>query len=243
MNLRALGTAFYIACFLLTSYPERRRLKKLAKTDPAESSRQAHLQVKKVFRGLLRIAGIKIEVEGLENIPKEPCLYVGNHNGYYDILVAETVIPSGAGFVSKDSLAKIPGLASWMLLIHCLFLDRQNVREGLKTILTGVDYLKEGYSMFIFPEGTRSKNGQIGEFKGGSLKMAQKANAPIVPVSLWGTADIFENNQGLRVCPGTVKLSFGTPILYSSLSKEEKKSITDMTRNAIQEMLTLQQKC
>ena len=130
-----------------------------------------------------------------------------------------------------------------MLLIHCLFLDRQNVREGLKTILTGVDYLKEGYSMFIFPEGTRSKNGQIGEFKGGSLKMAQKANAPIVPVSLWGTADIFENNQGLRVCPGTVKLSFGTPILYSSLSKEEKKSITDLTRNAIQEMLTLQQKC
>ena len=186
---------------------------------------------------ILRIAGVKIEVSGLDNIPDEACLYVGNHNSYFDILVTETVIPSGTGFVSKDSLQKIPGLSSWMNLIHCLFLNRTDVREGLKMILTGADYLKEGYSMFIFPEGTRSRDGHIGEFKGGSLKMAQKAGAPIVPVAISGSSKIFEKNEGLRVTPGHVKVSFGTPFKFSDLTKEQKKTISDHTRAAIQVML------
>lgn len=98
-----------------------------------------------------------------------------------------------------------------MKRIHCLFLDRKDIRKGLQTILEGAEYLKEGYSMCIYPEGTRSTNGELGEFKGGSLKMAQKAKAPIVPVAIRGTRDIFENNLGLRVCPSHVTISFGTP--------------------------------
>lgn len=62
-----------------------------------------------------------------------------------------------------------------MKRIHCLFLDRKDIRKGLQTILEGAEYLKEGYSMCIYPEGTRSTTGELGEFKGGSLKMAQKA--------------------------------------------------------------------
>ena len=124
MNLRAFLVLFYVTSFIFVTTPERRRLRELAKTDPQECSRIAHLQVKKAFRNMLRIAGVKIEVSGLDNIPDEPCLYVANHNSYVDILVTETVIPTGAGFVSKDSLQKIPGLSSWMYLIHCLFLNR-----------------------------------------------------------------------------------------------------------------------
>ena len=149
MNLRAFLVLFYVTSFIFVTTPERRRLRELAKTDPQECSRIAHLQVKKAFRNMLRIAGVKIEVSGLDNIPDEPCLYVANHNSYVDILVTETVIPTGAGFVSKDSLQKIPGLSSWMYLIHCLFLNRTDVREGLKMITTGADYLKEGYSMLM----------------------------------------------------------------------------------------------
>lgn len=237
MNLRAFCILVYVIYYIIVTTPQRRRLREMAETDPAESSRLSHLSVKKAFRMILRIAGVKIEVSGLDNIPDEACLYVGNHNSYFDILVTETVIPSGTGFVSKDSLQKIPGLSSWMNLIHCLFLNRTDVREGLKMILTGADYLKEGYSMFIFPEGTRSRDGHIGEFKGGSLKMAQKADAPIVPVAISGSSKIFEKNEGLRVTPGHVKVSFGTPFKFSDLTKEQKKTISDHTRTAIQVML------
>lgn len=237
MNLRAFCILVYVIYYIIVTTLQRRRLREMAETDPAESSRLSHLAVKKAFRTILRIAGVKIEVSGLDNIPDEACLYVGNHNSYFDILVTETVIPSGTGFVSKDSLQKIPGLSSWMNLIHCLFLNRTDVREGLKMILTGADYLKEGYSMFIFPEGTRSRDGHIGEFKGGSLKMAQKAGAPIVPVAISGSSKIFEKNEGLRVTPGHVKVSFGTPFKFSDLTKEQKKTISDHTRAAIQVML------
>lgn len=237
MNLRAFCILVYVIYYIIVTTPQRRRLREMAETDPAESSRLSHLAVKKAFRTILRIAGVKIEVSGLDNIPDEACLYVGNHNSYFDILVTETVIPSGTGFVSKDSLQKIPGLSSWMNLIHCLFLNRTDVREGLKMILIGADYLKEGYSMFIFPEGTRSRDGHIGEFKGGSLKMAQKAGAPIVPVAISGSSKIFEKNEGLRVTPGHVKVSFGTPFKFSDLTKEQKKTISDHTRAAIQVML------
>ena len=237
MNLRAFCILVYVIYYIIVTTPQRRRLREMAETDPAESSRLSHLAVKKAFRTILRIAGVKIEVRGQHNIPDEACLYVGNHNSYFDILVTETVIPSGTGFVSKDSLQKIPGLSSWMNLIHCLFLNRTDVREGLKMILTGADYLKEGYSMFIFPEGTRSRDGHIGEFKGGSLKMAQKAGAPIVPVAISGSSKIFEKNEGLRVTPGHVKVSFGTPFKFSDLTKEQKKTISDHTRAAIQVML------
>ncbi len=237
MNLRAFCILIYVIYYIIVTTPQRKRLRELAKTDPMESSRLSHLGVKKAFRMILRIAGVKIEVSGLDNIPDEACLYVGNHNSYFDILVTETVIPSGTGFVSKDSLKKIPGLSSWMYLIHCLFLNRTDVREGLKMIMTGADYLKEGYSMFIFPEGTRSRDGHIGEFKGGSLKMAQKADSPIVPIAISGSSTIFEKNEGLRITPGHVKVSFGTPFKFSDLTKEQKKNVSNHTRAAIQVML------
>lgn len=237
MNLRAFLVLFYVVSFIFVTTPERRRLRELAKTDPEECSRIAHLQVKKAFRNMLRIAGVRIEMSGLDNIPDEPCLYVANHNSYVDILVSETAIPTGAGFVSKDSLQKVPGLSSWMYLIHCLFLNRSDVREGLRMINTGAEYLKAGYSMFIFPEGTRSKDGHIGEFKGGSLKMAQKAGVSIVPVAISGTSSIFEKNKGIRITPGSVWISFGKPFRFSELTREQKREVSTHTRQAIQVML------
>ena len=178
MTFRSICIAVYVFFYLIFTTPMRARLKKLEKTDPQEASRIAQEQVQKVFKHLLKISGVTIEVNGLENIPDEASLFVGNHSSYFDIIVTGATIPGGVGFVAKDSLGKIPGLSSWMKHIHCLFLDRSDVRKGLQTILEGVDYLKEGYSMCIYPEGTRSTTGELGEFKGGSLKMAQRAKAP-----------------------------------------------------------------
>ena len=223
MTFRSICIAVYVFFYLIFTTPMRARLKKLEKTDPQEASRIAQEQVQKVFKHLLKISGVTIEVNGLENIPDEASLFVGNHSSYFDIIVTGATIPGGVGFVAKDSLGKIPGLSSWMKRIHCLFLDRSDVRKGLQTILEGVDYLKEGYSMCIYPEGTRSTTGELGEFKGGSLKMAQRAN------------------PGLRVYPSHVTISFGKPFKFSDLPAAEKKFAGEHVKKAIEDMLAAQQ--
>ena len=241
MTIRSFRVLFYVIYYLLVTIPERKRLHKMAETDPQTASRLANASVQKAFKRIARISGIEIKAEGLNNIPAEPCLYVGNHCSYFDIVTTGSIIPGGVGFVAKDNLRKIPGLSDWMNLIHCLFLNRTDIKEGLKTILQGVEYIKDGYSMFIFPEGTRHPEGEPGEFKGGSLKMAQRAKAPIVPVAISGSRDIFENNSGLKVKSGVVRISFGTPFRFTDLSKEEKKFAAEYTRDIIVKMLKDQQ--
>lgn len=193
--------------------------------------------VANAFRICMFIAGVKVKVTGKENIPKDDaCLFVGNHNGFFDIIVSYVVIGKVMGFVAKKEVKKVPFLNIWMYFVNCLFLDRENVREGLKTILKGVDLLKSGISVFIFPEGTRSKDGKMLPFKEGSLKMADKAGCPIVPVALRHTAEIFEN-QFPKLRPGTVTIEFGKPIIIPELEKEDKKFLGKYTQNIIQEML------
>lgn len=237
MTLRSLGVLFYVIYYLIVTIPERKRIHKLSGEDPKAASRLANASIQKAFRRICKISGIRIKTSGLENIPEEACLYVGNHCSYFDIITAGGVIPDGVGFVAKDSLKKVPGLSDWMTLIHCLFLNRSDIKEGLKTILMGVDYIKDGYSMFIFPEGTRHTEGEPGEFKGGSLKMAQRAKAPVVPVAISGSRDIYENNSGFKIKPGTVYITFGTPFKFSDLTKDQRKFAAEYTRKRIIEML------
>ena len=240
MTIRSFRVLFYVIYYLTSTIPERRRIHRLYEKDPREASRLANASVQKAFAHICRSAGVKIEVDGLSNIPQEACLFVGNHCSYFDVVATGSVIPGGAGFVAKDSLKKIPGLADWMSLIHCLFLNRTDIKEGLKTILTGVDYIKDGYPMFIYPEGTRHPEGQVGEFKGGSLKMAQRAKAPIVPVAISGSRAVFEDNGGLKVKPSTVRISFGKPFRFSDLSKEERQFAAEYTRQLILDLLEKQ---
>lgn len=199
--------------------------------------RSSRFIIANVFRVCLFISGVKIQSKGKENIPKEEaCLFVGNHNGFFDILTSYVTIGKVMGFVAKKEMLKVPFLNVWMYYINCLFLDRTNIRNGLKTILKGVDYIKSGVSIFIFPEGTRSKDGKLQPFKEGSMKMAEKADCPIVPVAMTGTAALFEN-QFPRIKRGTVTIEFGTPIHISELSKEDKKFLGAYTQKKIQEML------
>lgn len=193
--------------------------------------------IKYAFKICLFISGVKINAYGVENIPKDtPCLFVGNHNGFFDILVSYTVIPNVVGFVAKKEMKKIPFLNLWMYFINCLFLDRENIKEGLKTILKGVEYIKNGVSIFIFPEGTRSRDGKMLPFKEGSMKMAEKAKCPIIPVALTGTAALFEN-QFPKVKRGIVSIEFGEPIIITDLEKEDKKFLGAYTQTKIQNIL------
>ncbi|HAG04943.1 MAG TPA: 1-acyl-sn-glycerol-3-phosphate acyltransferase [Lachnospiraceae bacterium] len=170
----------------------------------------------------LKAAGVKVEVKGAENIPdKKGILFVSNHQSDFDILVLLGYIPVEKGFVAKKELSKIPLLSRWMRTIHCLFIDRSDMKQQAKTIVDGIKLLKEGKNMVIFPEGTRSKGGPRHEFKAGSFRLATKSNAPIVPVSIDGSYKAFEANPHGYIRPCTVKLTIHKPIFTENLTKEE----------------------
>ena len=122
-----------------------------------------------------------------------------------------------------------------MIQVRCLFLDRDNIKEGLKLILKAVEDIKSGVSLFIFPEGTRSKDGNIAEFKEGSLKIATKAGCPIVPVAFSNTSAIFEDHFPF-IKAAKVTIEFGKPIYVNELDKEEQKHIGKKVHDLIVDM-------
>ena len=128
------------------------------------------------FRCILRIAGVETTVIGLENVPDEPVLFIGNHRSYFDILLTYSRCKRLTGYVAKKEMEKIPLLSTWMKYLYCLFLDRHDPKQGMKTILTAIDYIKRGISICIFPEGTRNSGEELSllPFKEGSFKIAEK---------------------------------------------------------------------
>lgn len=145
------------------------------------------------------LAGVHLTVEGKEHVPTDQAvLYIGNHRSIFDIVITYAQCPNLTGYISKDGVNKVPLLGIWMRRLYCLFLDRKDLKQGLKTILTAIDQVKSGISICIFPEGTRNRDREdattLLPFKDGSFKIAQKTGCPIIPMALTGTADIFENH-------------------------------------------------
>lgn len=196
--------------------------------------------VQTVFRFVLWISGVKVTEIGRENVPKDQAvLYIGNHRSCFDILLLYVRCHGLTGFVAKKEMNQWPLLRVWMRYLYCLFLDRENIKEGLKTILKAIEYVKSGVSICIFPEGTRCKSEDELEmlpFHDGSFKIAQKSGCPIIPVALNNTSSMFED-QFPRIIPRHVVIEYGKPILYSELAKEDQRRIGSYTQNIILEML------
>ena len=139
----------------------------------------------KCTKKLVKISGADVTVTGTENVPlDEPVLYVGNHQGNMDIPLLYSTAPQTMAFVAKKEMEKIPLLGYWMKERGCVFIDRDNARSSLKAINEAIENLKSGHSMAVFPEGTRSKGPQVGDFKAGSLRIAIKSGVKVIPVSI-----------------------------------------------------------
>lgn len=195
--------------------------------------------IKGVFRVILFLSGTKVTVLGKENVPTDQAvLYVGNHRSYFDIVIGYTLVPGLTGFVAKKEMEKIPLLSLWMKMLYCLFLDRKDIKEGMKTILKGIEYVKKGISIWIFPEGTRNRNeeGSMLPFHEGSLKIAEKGKCPIIPVAFHHTADIFEAHVPF-IRRAEVTVEFGKPIIISELEKDQKKFLGAYTQDIIAQMI------
>lgn len=199
--------------------------------------------VQAMFRLLIRITGSTVTVKGRERIPEEAVLYVGNHRGYFDILVGYTSVPGLTGFVAKKEMLRYPILSDWMRSVNCLFLDRKDLKAGMKMILDGINKVKNGISIWIFPEGTRSSGEDIMDmlpFKEGSLKIAEKSGCPVVPVAITGTAEIFEQHIPF-MRPSHVTIEFGEPFYIKELTPEQRKRAGAYTQEKIIEMLKNEQ--
>ena len=184
---------------------------------------------------LLAMAGVTVTVTGRENIPAgRPCVFVANHRSYYDIPLMLTQLDAPHALVSKIEVSRIPLVRGWMRLLHCVFVDRGDARQSIQCLSQATENVRAGYSVTIFPEGTRYKGeeGGAGEFKAGAFRIAVKTGAPVVPVAITGARALFEAG-GNRCHPGSVHIKVLPPIQTASMSKAEQKQLPDAVRQTI----------
>ncbi|MCX4350111.1 MAG: lysophospholipid acyltransferase family protein [Lachnospiraceae bacterium] len=234
--IRIILVAVFVVLFLVLSIPLLITEWIIGKLNMDLKNKSSLAIVNWAFRVCLFFAGTTVIVKGEENVPKdEPVLYIGNHRSYFDILITYVRVPRPTGYIAKREMLKWPLLVSWMKNLHCLFLDRNDVKQGLKIILTAIEKIKSGISICIFPEGTRNKeNHTFMEFHEGSFKIASKSGCPIIPMTIYNSADIFEDHLP-KIKKTQVILEYGKPIYVKDLAKEDQKKIGTYTKNIIME--------
>ncbi|MDO4264975.1 MAG: lysophospholipid acyltransferase family protein [Eubacteriales bacterium] len=243
--LRGLLVLLVLILFLVVGSPLLLFEYLLSKRNPTLSDRQSQKIVCFMFRLIIWISGIRLTVEGREHIPADSAvLFVGNHRSYFDIVTSYTVMRKKTGYIAKKEMEGIPLLKQWMDRIGCLFLDRKDIRAGLKTILQAISDIKAGTSLVIFPEGTRNRNESVTdllEFKEGSLKIAEKSGCPVIPMAILGSADVFEKHMPF-IRPADVVIRFGAPVDVKALPEEYKKKPALFLQKEIGAMLTEMEK-
>ena len=240
--IRLIGCCIFLGAYLILGIPVLGVEWIISKFNKKASDYQCLRMVQWAFNCMLKMTGVEVTVIGEENVPDEPVLYIGNHRSFFDILLTYTRCKGLTGYVSKKEMYKFPLLRDWMKRLYCLFLDRENPREGLKTILQAIDYVKNGISICIFPEGTRNKGEELSmlPFHAGSFKIAEKSGCAIIPMSMNNTSEIFENHLP-KIKKTHVILEYGKPIYMKDMDREEKKHIAEYCQNIIQETINKNQ--
>lgn len=219
---------------IFISIPALHKAKKLDKAGKIEERDE---YVQKWSRwwnsNLLKIAGVKVELRGLENIPDRPVVFIGNHQGNFDIPVLLTHMPKPCSYVAKDAIEKLPIIRGWTYLMRCIYIDRDNFRQSVKALNGAAKMMvEEQRSVVIFPEGTRSRGGDIKRFKGGAFRIATKSKSPIVPFYIEGTYNAMEANKSF-IKPANVIVSFLPMIETEGLTKEEQGELHNQAYEVI----------
>ncbi|GIO27887.1 lysophospholipid acyltransferase family protein [Ornithinibacillus bavariensis] len=192
----------------------------------------------RVSQKVIQKSGTNVHVTGRENIPDGPVLYVANHQGLFDILAILGHLGRPVGFIAKKEIKKLPIISTWMELLQCVFIDRSDRRQSMNAINQGIENLKNGHSIVIFPEGTRSRGTKLNEFKPGSLRLATKAKVPIVPVTINGTYKMLEEENG-RVKGTTIYMTIHKPILPEQFISLKSAELAAKLQGIVQSALPL----
>ena len=238
--IRFIICCLIVGLYLLLMIPVLLIECRIRKVSPLRADISSLRMVQWAFRMVVKAAGVKLTIIGEEKIPSDTAvLYVANHRSMFDILITYARCKNRTGFVAKKEIEKFRPLSDWMRALHCLFLDRKDIKAGLKTILEAIEKIKEGISIFIFPEGTRCKaesDLDMLPFHDGSFKIATKTKCPIIPVAISNTNQIFEAHFPI-VKPVKVVVEYCDPIYPDQLDKETLKHIGAYTQNIILETL------
>lgn len=239
--MRTIITVLYIFLFLILGLPVLGIEWIISKFNKAHADMVQLRIVQWGLKCVAFISGVKLTVIGEDNVPMdEPVLYIGNHRSFFDVVVTYARCPGLTGYIAKDGVNKVPIFRIWMKRLHCIFLKRDDMKEGLKVILKAIDYVKSGISICIFPEGTRNKDKDnptsLLPFKEGSFKIASKTGCKIVPMALIGTADILENHFPW-IHSTDIKLIYGEPIDVSALDKDQQKHVGAYCQTVVEELI------
>jgi len=230
-------TIYWYVSFVFTligTIPKLNKVKRLEKQGKLEErDAYIHKASTKWMLDNIRRSGSTVEVIGTENLPKdETVVFISNHQGNFDIPLLMSYIDMPKGFISKIEAKKIPIIVQWMELIHCVFMDRSTLKGSAGAIIEGIKVLKAGHSLIIFPEGTRSRGDQMGEFKHASFKLATKPGVPIVPVTIDGSYKVMEQNHN-KIRPAHIKLTIHPVVTTKGLSKDELEALPDQVAATI----------
>jgi len=182
----------------------------------------------------LKVSGIPYRVSGLEQLdPDKQYFFAANHESALDIPLVFANLPYQLVSIAKKELKKIPILGWAMMRAKHIFIDRHNYQSAKKSLNQAIESMrKHPRSVLVFPEGTRSTDGEIHRLKKGGLGLAVDLGIPIVPVAICGTADILAR-RSLKLKPGKVELKIGTPVDTTSLSGKNKAELADYLREQV----------
>ncbi len=183
---------------------------------------------------LLFFCGIRVKTIGRDKLEgKERCVFIGNHQSYFDIPVLYAGLPYSLSFIAKKELFFIPFFGWGIAAIGHIWIDRENARAARSSITRAIAMLKrKNISLVLFPEGTRSITGEMGEFRRGSFTLAFEAGVPVVPVSILGTRDILPKKSG-RFKPGVATIVIGDPLVPAELAGLDKTRLSEIVKERI----------
>jgi 1-acyl-sn-glycerol-3-phosphate acyltransferase len=185
------------------------------------------------LRVTMRIAGIHIRVEGTEHIPPGVCVFASNHASNIDPVALVPNIPRRVALLAKKEVFSVPILSKALHLARLVPVDRADREAAAESVDIAVEYLKEGLSFLVYPEGTRSPDGHLLPFKKGTFVMAIRAGVPVVPVSLAGTQRLMRKGDW-TLHPGEVIVRYGPPVDASEYSADQR----DVLRQRVQDLVT-----
>ena len=183
-------------------------------------------------RLLCKLNGVNVEINGLENIlSNRPQVFVSNHQGYFDIFALSGYLPVQIRWIAKSSLFRIPFLGQAMMAAGYIPVERDNRKKAYEAFNKTLEKIKEGCSIIIFPEGTRSEDGEIGPFKKGSNLIASRSKSPMVPITIIGSGDIIKKGSA-TITPGPIRIIISPPVEPVS-DKKENAAILESIRGTI----------
>jgi 1-acyl-sn-glycerol-3-phosphate acyltransferase len=198
-----------------------------------KSGNQSHKIAALWSRLICRWNGIKVEIIGAENILfDQPQIFIANHQGYYDIFALAGYLSVQLRWVSKSVLFRIPFMGWAMRAAGYISVERNNRKQSYQAFLNTLEAIKAGCSIVVFPEGTRSEDGNIGIFKKGSQLLAERAKIPMVPVTIIGTRNIISKGSML-IHPNIVRIIISPSVTIDGYSKNKGNEILQGIRNTI----------